>query len=169
MHDLINSVTLLTAIGSMMEFSQNTHKNHRSCIYCDNLQLHQQNRIPALMNSHWNKSFETIRSFIMHLLEKLASSMNTYNVFLKPVFTTTSCCWISVDSKWTPKQGKWSVITQEAKSRACLLHSSWISSGHNCSRARVSSMQLALNYSILIEHLALKFIKIATTVCQEVQ
>ena len=91
-HDLINSVALLTAIGSMTGFSQNAHKNHRSCIYCDNLQLHQQNCILALINSHWNKSFETIRSFIMHLLEKLASSMNTYNVFLKPVSNTTSCC-----------------------------------------------------------------------------
>ena len=153
----------------MMEFSQNTHKNHRSCIYCDNLQLHQQNCIPALMNSHWNKSFETIRSFIMHLLEKLASSMNTYNVFLKPVSNTTSRCWINIDSKWTPQTREMKCNYPEAKSRACPLHSSWVSSGHNCSRTQVSSMQLAFNYPIRIEHLVLKFIKIATTVCQEVQ
>lgn len=153
----------------MVEFSQNTHKNQRSCIFCENLQLHQQNHVLALMNSHWDKSFETIRSFILHLLEKLVPSMNTYNVFLKPVSTTMSCCWINIDSKWTPQTGKWSVITQEAKSRPCLLHSSWISSGQNCSRIWVSSMQLAFNYPILIEHLALKFIKITTTLCQEVQ
>lgn len=76
----------------MVEFSQNTHKNQRSCIFCDNLQLHQQNHVQALMNSHWDKSFETIRSFILRLLEKLAPSMITYNVFLKPVSTTMSCC-----------------------------------------------------------------------------
>lgn len=127
-HDLINAVTLPTATSSFVEFSWSIHKNHRSCIFCYNLQLHQQNCAPALMNSHWDKSFETIRSFFVHLLEKLASLMNIFNVFLKSISTAISCCWINIDSKWTPQTKEMKCNYREAKSRACLLHSSWISS-----------------------------------------